>query len=190
MTSAPLTAHFLSAATNALGALLEPLGYSIASHETGLVEFSKKGITIALQYDDQRSFEIQLCVEFNANDGSSFTLRDIIEAFDEDPRVENLWHQASDAESIDHCVQNISARLSPYLLNLESETACAQLSKVRTARSDRYNVDLKMSTFRAELSESWERQDYRRVIQLCKHAEFELSKSEKLKYVYAQKQMK
>jgi hypothetical protein len=181
--------NFLSTAKTVFSFLTEGNKYKIIRESDTYLKL-KSGIGYIIVYHGRLSYEIG--VEFSpidANEGELYTFEDLISLVDK--QSASIYRRPSASTPDD--VKNILIEQSNLLKEYGSrvlegdERIWTELKQVKESRVKKYWSDRNATQVRAKANQAFRESRYKDYVNLLQDQDFELTKSEKKKLAYAEK---
>lgn len=176
------------------GYLISEYEFRVESHQENAVAFVSPNANLRVEFDAERSFEIDLELDCNHSNKPGteppFSLDEALEAVGRPDYESFALMQASTKDQLERCIARMAevtrTHLPPFLKGDKPAYEKAEL--IREGRIEKADAKRGLEMMREELSAAWEAGDFPCVIRVLEPNETQLSRSEQMKLAYARQQ--
>lgn len=168
--------------------LVTDYGFDLISSTPDTVRFESKNVFFKITYDDY-SFEIETYVGLLAEDPTSYSQVDVLDALLGEANIDQRFFQASSPERMKYCVTRLAHLVRSHyepVLRGEKEVL-RKIDLVVCQKSDALAKEDELRNLRGDAEKAWRDKDYRKLVELFEPVKADLTPSEAGKLAYAKR---
>lgn len=185
-----MSSPFYTAVKRAMRHLVLKHGFQVTERGRSFIAFETAKVEVALSYDDQRSFEVDVGLKLKTNAAQpAYSFDELLRAQNVPTNEWSTGYAARDVESAETIIRRIAGILERHAERLldADPAAWEKLDEQRRSDCIAYAGMTKMAHAKRVADEAWVAKDYQKVVAALEAVESELGKADAAKLAYAKR---
>jgi hypothetical protein len=172
------------------GFLISEKNYKCTATTSSYVRFESPTTFVAIVFDGNRSFELDLLIGKTGSENPTFTIGEVLRLRGVSER--EIFSQVTTAEALSVGITKLAQAIRLYAEDfiIGNKKSFAELAKQRTRECENYALERNLRIARAEVEKAWHKKDYELVVKNFKPFRAALTATEVGKLEFAETQLK